>query len=138
MIDESTKFFLIKAIIEGIPCKFDDVEDIMRFAESIITTIDENEDIMSTLHGDADGLLLSDEYGEPYVTITFNNNRVKFNLLVHEDDVGEERGAHFARVVLSVVGLAIKKNAAREATKKKIKTGVEMINTFKPDFGIVF
>ena len=138
MIDDSTKFYLIKAIIEGVPCKFDGVDDVMTFAAQIVEEINDNEEITSSLHGDADGLILSDEYGEPYVTITFKNNRVKFTLLVHEDEVGQERGVHFARVVLCVVGLALRKNALRENEKKKIKTGVEITKSFKPEFGIVF
>ena len=134
-INDTTKLYLVKAMVEGIPCNFEDVQAINDFSQLLINEVENNKYIDCFLSGDADGILISNSVvGSPYATIIFSQNRITFRLLVPEDEIDVDDARNMARIVLNTVGLA-KENV--KPPRKKQKTITKTYN-FRPNkFGII-
>jgi len=138
MIDSSTKLYLIKALIEGIPCEFKDIEDISKFAQKLILIADENNGYNISLEGDADGLILTDSEDEPFATISFANNRIKFTLLMPEDQMKSEQAHGLTRIVLSAIGMVFKRQDKIRMSGARMKPGEQIVENFNlHHFGIM-
>ena len=137
MFDEKTKLFLIKAMTEGLHCKFKDVSEIENYIDKLRSLVDKSEKIKSTLIGDADGLLMEDESGDAYGMIKFTKNLITFGLLVPEPDLDNTQSADFGRIVLACISTF----AALDTQSKKQKVSKKMVNaTHKfeiSDIGII-
>jgi hypothetical protein len=138
MIDSSTKLYLIKALIEGIPCEFKDIEDISKFAHELILIAEEKDSKYGRLEGDADGLILSDSEDEPFATVSFANNRIKFTLLMPEDQMKTEQAHGLTRVVLSAIGMVFKRQNKFKAVGTRMRPGEQIVENFQlHHFGIM-
>ena len=133
-IDDTTKLYLVKAMVEGIPCDFKDVGEMDDFSRRLIEEIENNQHVNAYLSGDCDGILISDRLlGSPYATILFSKNRITFRLLVPEDEIDIDNARNMARIVLNTIGLVTKNTRPIRKKESTIKTF-----KFNPSqFGIV-
>jgi hypothetical protein len=133
MLETEAKLFLIKALIEGIPCKLETIDAITDFVDTFKVLVEENSRIDATLIGDIDGMLLENTSGIPFTSIIVTGKLIKFTMLISEDDVDQHDIECLSRVVISCFSALI-----IEHQKNALKTGDEKEESFESDdFGII-
>ncbi len=101
MLDDKTKTFLIRAMTEGIECKFQNQDAKDYFIYKLQDVVEKNKKIKSSVVGDSDGLLMEDSYGSPYGMIKLEDKVVLFALLIPEPDLTNDQSVDFGRIVLA-------------------------------------
>ena len=127
-MDDKTKQFLIKAMVEGIHCNLPTVESIEDYIIVLKDLVEENENIKSSLDGDFDGLFMNDSRLQPYAIIKFKSDLITFGLLVPESELTDQQSKDFGRIVLACISAI-----AKEEMQQKIEEDKNRYSS--PSFG---
>lgn len=118
-MDNKTKQFLIKAMIEGLRCHLPTVESIEKYILELTEIVEENEHIKSTLEGDHEGIFINDSRLNPYAMIRFGNGLITFGLLVPEPELTDQQSKDFGRIVLACVSTLAKMDMLEQIAQDK-------------------
>ena len=94
----------IQALIEGLDANFENIFEIDEFVDLIKEILEENPHVDCTVVGDCDGLLISDKHDVPIITVIFNLQKIKFQVLGQPEDLENHQAQLVARSVLAVIG----------------------------------
>ena len=132
MLDSQFRLLMIKAMVDGIDCKFNDIEEINSFISVLKQTIEEVGHIKSILEGDSDGLIMTDHLGECFGYINISETKIKFRLLSSELDLNEQQSKDFTRIVMACMATLQRINDRLKKNNQTIKNKI-IEETFDSD-----
>ena len=100
IIDDFVKSYLVACLVSGIHVE----SDPHFFMTGLVTHMNELKDRVYWATGDEDGVIVHDKFDAPVLSLTYNNNVLKFMLFEQDEYFQEGLGKDAGFMLLNILG----------------------------------